>query len=421
MGKLRLTDTWLSAVTDPGEYSDTIESCLKVRVARTGAKTFSAVRKLGGKTVRVRIGAYPEIGLREARARAGEFRQKRALAPTPAARAEELADAVSASAANFFEDYVADMKSRGVASAGRVRGVLIDGKYALLPFLVARHGGMPRAGDVTIQDLQAWMAESYARSPGYAAHLRSYIVTAWKWAVKNRYDFRGSARDYGIASNIAEQLPTVPRGKAGDRFLSNDELRKLWDALDENHPTHRVLKLMIAMGGLRVTEVATSLAENWRDGWLVLPETKNGKSHQLPITATAAPLVERCLGRAHPRSPYLLSNPRNPDEPLTIAAISRAAKRLNKKLEFPEWNPRDLRRTMKTHLIDAGIDERWLDIWHNHGQTASVARKHYIRAEYADLKWDVAAAIDSWLGVALVDDREELFKADYLQSSVDQK
>ena len=88
---------------------------------------------------------------------------------------------------------------------------------------------------------------------------------------------------------------------------------------------------------------------------------------------------------------------------MTIAAISRAAKRLNNKLEFPEWNPRDLRRTMKTHLIEAGIDERWLDVWHNHGQTASVARKHYIRAEYADLKRDVAEAIDSWLGPLFLD------------------
>jgi hypothetical protein len=143
MAKLRLTDTWLSAV-----------------------------RKLGGKTVRVRIGAYPEIGLREARARAGEFREMRALAPMPDARAEEVADAVSASASHFFHDYVADMQARGVTSHGRVKGTLIDGKYALLPFLVARHGGMPRAGDVTIQDLQAWMAESYARSPNYAPHLR---------------------------------------------------------------------------------------------------------------------------------------------------------------------------------------------------------------------------------------------------------
>jgi hypothetical protein len=125
MAKLRLMDTWLSAVTGPGDYSDTIESCLKVRVARTGAKTFSAVRKLSGKTVRVRIGVYPEIGLREARARAGDVREMRSLAPTSAARAEALADAVSASAANFFADYVADMKARGVKSYGRIKGTLM--------------------------------------------------------------------------------------------------------------------------------------------------------------------------------------------------------------------------------------------------------------------------------------------------------
>ena len=146
----------------------TIESCLKVRGAKTGEKTFSAVRKLTGKAVRVRIGAYPEIGLREARMRAGEFRELRTLAPTAAARAEEVADSVSASAANFFADYVADMKARSVKSYGRIKGTLMDGKYALLPFLVERHGGMQRAGDVTIHDLQAWMAESCARSPNYA-------------------------------------------------------------------------------------------------------------------------------------------------------------------------------------------------------------------------------------------------------------
>jgi integrase len=201
---------------------------------------------------------------------------------------------------------------------------------------------MPRAGDVAIQDLQAWMAESYARRPNYAPRLRSYIVTAWKWAVKNRYDYRGGARDYGITYNIAEQLPTTPKNKPGDRFLSNDELKALWHALDRNHPTHRVLKLMIAMGGLRVTEVTISLAANWRDGWLLLPETKNGRSHQLPITRTAAPLVARCLELTHPRSPYLMYNPRDPDEPLTMAAISRGAKRLNKQLKFPDWNPREI-------------------------------------------------------------------------------
>ena len=70
------------------------------------------------------------------------------------------------------------------------------------------------------------------------------------------------------------------------------------------------------------------------------------------------------------------------------------------------------------------LDDRgnfWLDVWHNHGQTASVARKHYIRAEYADLKRDVAEAIDSWLAPVLLGDRKGHLKTDHLQTSVDQK
>lgn len=56
---------------------------------------------------------------------------------------------------------------------------------------------------------------------------------------------------------------------------------------------------------------------------------------------------------------------------------------------------------MKTHLVDAGVDERWLDIWHNHGQTAGVARKHYIRAEYEELKREVATKLDAFLSEAV--------------------
>jgi integrase len=397
MSKLRLTDTWLKADQAPGEYADLIEACLKVRVAQTGVKTFSAVRKVRGKAVRARIGRYPEIGLKEARVRAGEFAAMSSVALAPAARQAEIADAASASLVMFIDDYLADVQRRGLTSVSRLESALTTGRYALVPFVVERHGEMPRAGAVTIHDLQAWMAESYARSPGYVVHLRSYLVTAWKWAIGQRYGYRHKARDYGITQNIAELLPTAPKGKPGDRVLSKDELRAVWLALNEDHPAHRTLKLMIAMGGLRVTEVTRSQQQNWTNGWLRLPETKNGKSHELPIPDFAAPLVARCLERAHPLSPFLLSHPREPDVPLTIAGISRASGRVNKTLGFPDWNPRDLRRTMKSHLIDAGIDERWLDIWHNHGQTAGVARKHYIRAEYADLKRDVARALDAWL------------------------
>lgn len=153
----------------------------------------------------------------------------------------------------------------------------------------------------------------------------------------------GAARDYRIEANVAEQLPTVPKGQPGDRVLSKEELRTLWTVLNDNFPAHRVLKLMIAMGGMRVTEITVSHSDYWGDGWLHLPETKNGRSHSLPITRHAESIVETCQEYSDPRSAYLFSHPRKPDKPMTTAAVSRASKRLNKALAFPGWNPRDIR------------------------------------------------------------------------------
>ncbi|GAB4526307.1 MAG: hypothetical protein Tsb0010_09720 [Parvularculaceae bacterium] len=58
-----------------------------------------------------------------------------------------------------------------------------------------------------------------------------------------------------------------------------------------------------------------------------------------------------------------------------------------------------MRRTMEIHLLDFddGIRQEWVDVWHNHGRAAEVARKHYDRAEYRLAKQRVADAIDRLL------------------------
>ena len=59
---------------------------------------------------------------------------------------------------------------------------------------------------------------------------------------------------------------------------------------------------------------------------------------------------------------------------------------------------KDLRRTFKTTLLEKGlVEEREIDIWHNHGQNSDVARKHYTWAEFRDLKSRVAGQVDEFL------------------------
>ncbi|GJL94497.1 MAG: hypothetical protein DHS20C05_09020 [Hyphococcus sp.] len=47
------------------------------------------------------------------------------------------------------------------------------------------------------------------------------------------------------------------------------------------------------------------------------------------------------------------------------------------------------------------VEEREIDIWHNHGQKSDVARKHYLWAEYKALKTRVVGKVDEFLNTVI--------------------
>ena len=97
-------------------------------------------------------------------------------------------------------------------------------------------------------------------------------------------------------------------------------------------------------------------------------------------------------------SPVVFPSPRRPGEPIDLTSLSQSVRRWCADTGMTPWQPRDLRRTMKTHLLERRPDLRdALDIWHNHGRTADVARRHYDRATYAAAKVEVAREIDAFV------------------------
>jgi integrase len=185
-----------------------------------------------------------------------------------------------------------------------------------------------------------------------------------------------------------------------DRVLSLDELRKVLDGFRGRNvsPTARAIVVgMIAMGGARGSEIMRA-RRDWlreRDGrqWLCLPKTKNGHPHDLPTTAAFREVVKGFEALAGDLdSPYLFPSPHRPDEPLTPTSLAQCVRRWCERARMEPWQPRDLRRTMKTHLVERRPDlERALEVWHNHGTTAGVSRRHNNRATYTPTKVEAAA------------------------------
>jgi integrase len=270
-------------------------------------QTFTAVCWRDGRAERTTFGRYPEISLAEARRRADAF--ERVEAPATEEEAAHPYSAGSAVGADvpvsaLFEDYVARMRRRGQPAARTYADAFYDSDRSFVTFLVRRYGRVPAACAVTSDDAAAWLRERQKTAPFHAQYLRSHIHAAFQWGLRQRHDFTGEGRDYGLVFNPVAALPTGRKINPRNRVLSVEELRAIWRAFVHTNTAHRALKLIIAMGGLRVTEISESRLVWWADGMLRLPKTKNGRPHELPVTATAQGVLDLSRQLGAPGSPY---------------------------------------------------------------------------------------------------------------------
>ena len=402
MKRLAFTDRWVRTVKPADgtreDYADAACEGLCLRVGKR-VKTWTARIRVAGERHRVTIGTYPEITLAAARlmvtdGTAHNLATSRKDEETPQIRMGSLGDLVALK--------ISAMEAVDSRNVPPFRHYLETGPDNALAVI----GADTPAAEVTPAHVTDWLRRLHARGVR-SYHPRQMLSSAFSYAMEADYD---PTRPTG---NLRFEIPANPVTAVGgpkssgvrDRFLNREELATVWHRFGGEvvgpSATTCILTI-IAMGGVRVEEVLRARAEQieMRDGtpWLAWEKTKNGQPHTLPMTRHAAELV-RWTQRIFP-SEWLFPSPRDPDKPLTTTSLPQAVRRWCDHMAMERWQPRDLRRTMKTHLNEAHPDLAALgatDIWHNHGRTATVARRHYDRAEYVEVKLKVAAAIDAML------------------------
>jgi len=136
--------------------------------------------------------------------------------------------------------------------------------------------------------------------------------------------------------------------------------------------------MVMCMGGLRITEISASKKDWYKDGWLCLSTTKNKREHHVPLMKHAQLQYQIALAVTNSESDYLFPNTYDIRKPINPTSLGKVARRLMSDFGVEPFQLKDLRRTFKTHLLDGEyVEEREIDIWHNHGQHSDVARKHY--------------------------------------------
>lgn len=414
MPKRSFTDRWLKSA---GPYSPTREfgdsACpnLRVRIGKR-RKTFSVMIGPSDNRRRIAIGHYPFISLVEARQKASEV-----LADPRAAgggRPRKSGRQRRGTVKELFAFVIAAMEEEGKnASLRDYRAYLLEGGDAA----VADFGPSTLARNVTPEMATDWLAKFHDR--GRSTRLpRAILSAAFNRGLKADND-PTTKKDrkilFALYRNPVADVGGPAQSNARDRSLSMQEMAQFWRDLDGEAFTPGlgdVFRMIIAMGGVRITEVVRSEKDWWRDDgeWreldaprLALPKTKNGHPHDLPVTRHGEAILQRARGRAHDGAVHLFPSPYYPDKPRSLSSLAKEIATYCVENDVAPFTPRDLRRSMKNLLLDRDLPQAEVDIWHNHGKNADVARRNYDRAQYEHAKGRVRDAID-----ALIDELERL-------------
>jgi integrase len=324
---------------------DELQRGLSVFIQPSGRKSFVVIYRCAGRPRWHKIGDA-SIGIAAARKIAQRVAFEVASGRDP--QGERVSDRAAGSFAELHRLYV-DGHAKRFNKSWRQAAKLIENH--VLP-----HLGRAKAAAVSRTDVKTIMARLADRPPLANAVLVS-ISAVFSWAVAEEVG--------GVTSNPCARIRRNET-RARERVLSDSEVKLLWPEFD---PTLRLLLLT----GQRMNEVINMRAEDIRDGVWNLPGeaigswpgVKNGCSHRVPLSATAAGLVDAHLAdRSRRRSKSLLA-------------------RLVAKHGLPRLTPHDLRRSFGTLVARLGFGRAAMDRLLNHADRsiASVYDRHGYEAE----------------------------------------
>jgi integrase len=178
------------------------------------------------------------------------------------------------------------------------------------------------------------------------------------------------ARDWGVydGENPASRIKFF-KEVARDRFVTLDELPRLWAALrKEPNPYVRATFLVGLLTGARRSEVLTM---RWADLDLrqsiwTIPDTKAGRQHVIPL---AGPALNEIL--ALPRiegNPYVFCGRWGRSH---LVNVSKPWRRIRKQAKLEDVRIHDLRRTLGSWLVAAGASLPLIGKALNHSQPST--------------------------------------------------
>ena len=337
MPKVLLTDMVVRNLKPPATgqqtYWDRDLTGFGLRISQGGARTWIMLDPRSRVRSRQTIGRYPLLALKQARE---ECRKRLAAQVLGATQPRSVAWNIA------LETYLAEVKEKRKPRT-----------HADYKRLLERHF---RFADTKLSDITPEMIDrkiaKLSGTPAEQQHAFVVLRAFLKWCYRKSY----------IDRNPMDRMEEPKGYAARDRVLTDNELKKVWNALEDN-TFGRIVKLLI-LTGQRENEIANLTRDMIGEWQITLPATltKNSREHVLPISslgrsilqaaseATTSQLLFHALGR--PES--------------TFNGWSKCKAALDRRSSVTNWRLHDLRRTYATNLQRLGVKHEVIECLLNH-------------------------------------------------------
>ena len=355
----------------------------------SGAASWALRYRFAGRPKKLTLGPYPAIDIKTARQRAAEAIQAVARGDDPG-EAKQAAKAEARKAAEpqdkgFIESVTAQFIQRYAARNTKEKTCRETERILHREVLGAWRGR--ELASITRAEVHELLDGIVDRGATVQANrVLAALRRMCGWAVE---------RGIIAASPCAGvRAPALEQNR--DRVLSDEEIVKLWAALDKiGWPFGPGAKLLLLTGARReeVTSMTWSEIDLEARTWTIPKErAKNGVAHEVPLSDQAVQILKALPAVAHLKgAPAFVFTTTGKT---AVSGWSRAKTQIDRELPaVPAWTLHDLRRTAASGMAGLGIAPHVVEAVLNHksGSIKGVAAV-YNRYNYKDEKRGALAA-----------------------------
>ncbi|HGN1705625.1 TPA: tyrosine-type recombinase/integrase [Providencia rettgeri] len=314
---------------------------LSARISPNGTIAFQYRYRWLGKAVRLTVGHYPTMTLKDARVVIGDMRElyTKGLDPKIYFSKGEIESTLKDCLDYWWDKYAAQLKPN---TQTLYKSVVYNTMYT-------QFGNTP-VKDVPISSWVKFFDKQEKLNPKKARVLLMQLRSVINWCISRQ--FISSCEVLKLSPKTIGKRPDI-----GDRVLTYTELAKIWLALENCKivTSNTLLHQMLLLYGSRLSEMRLANASefNMEDMIWTTPREHSKMSNVIkrPIFKQVEPYIERLLNNGN----EVLFTGQDIDKAIDRSSANLFMRKLRESIDIPKWRTHDFRRSIVTNLSSEGV------------------------------------------------------------------